>query len=80
MRKQANASENPANFQTREVLHYFKKNYNNARSKYSKGDVSGAEKLLSKIPTEYVRYRALDEYMYGDPGNMRKVRFYKEYH
>ena len=58
----------------------FKKNYNNARSKYSKGDVAGAEKLLAKIPTEYVRYRALDEYMYGDPGNMRKVRFYKEYH
>ena len=58
----------------------FKKYYNNARSKYSRGDVAGAERLLAKVPTEYVMYRALDEYMYGDPGNMRKVRFYKEYH
>lgn len=58
----------------------FKKNYNNARSKFNKGDIAGAERLLAKVPQDYVRFRALDEYMYGSPSNEKHVKFYKQYH
>lgn len=58
----------------------FKRNYNNARSKYTKGDVAGAERLLDKVPYDYIRFRALDEYMYGYPDNKRNVNFYTKYH
>jgi len=58
----------------------FKRNYNEARSKYSKGDINGATKQLSKVPYDYIRYRALDESMYGDPTNAKKKNFYKAFH
>jgi hypothetical protein len=58
----------------------FKKNYNIARSKYYRGDVAGAEKSLAKIPYDYIRYKALDESMYGDFQNKKRKEFYKKYH
>ena len=65
---------------TQKEVDSFKKNYNEARIKYSRGDTDGALKKLEKVPADYVRYRALDENMYGDKGNMRNVRFLKEFH
>lgn len=58
----------------------FKKTYNQARSKYNKGDVAGAEKQLSKVPYDYIRYRALTQSMYGYPDDTKKRNFYKAFH
>lgn len=63
-----------------EEVNKFKKAYNQARSKYNKGDISGAKKQLAKVPYDYIRYRALDESMYGDPSNAKKRNFYKAFH
>ena len=65
---------------TNEQIAKFKTSYNSARSEYSKGNVAKAESKLSNVPYDYIRYRALDESMYGDFQNEKHKNFIKKYY